>query len=483
MKTLYKLIILLFSLTSSVCVFSQMSVPPAAQIKNISVEPTDDFPGRVYIRIDTTGTLKSSRYIIRRYFNTQSDTGFIGIDTLSYGQNMSYHDYTANAHLNSEWYDILTQDSLTDDISDASIKHKTIYLATVNNDSCNKLHKVAWTRYYGENGLDYQVIIDDNQPTPPNAGDTIYENDVEFNQEYNYQIYAWKGSNFRTFSNILTDSTLPLIPVNQDKFEITNIHNTGSELTVNCNVDTLAHISQYNLMAQNNDVYELIDSTQNTLLESIELKHNTSITEKFYKIEAINTCESVTAKTDSVKPIILASTSNNNVVTLNWNSSYGSIETYELHMIIDSDASKNFELGTDQFFELDLNQSEYVNHEHFQFQITATETSGHQSISNVVDQFKNPKIIMYDAFTPNGDGKNDDIGPTIVNASVKSFEFIVYNRFGEIIYNSTNENDTNWDGTYKGSYVNEGAYLYYVKVSTELDKKIEKSGVIHVIYP
>ena len=65
---------------------------------------------------------------------------------------------------------------------------------------------------------------------------------------------------------------------------------------------------------------------------------------------------------------------------------------------------------------------------------------------------------MPNAFTPNGDGKNDEFGPISFSyATVKSFR--IYNRWGQCIHNSTQL----WDGKFDGKDQPAGTYLYYIE--------------------
>ncbi|RYE12972.1 MAG: gliding motility-associated C-terminal domain-containing protein, partial [Sphingobacteriales bacterium] len=52
------------------------------------------------------------------------------------------------------------------------------------------------------------------------------------------------------------------------------------------------------------------------------------------------------------------------------------------------------------------------------------------------------------AFTPNGDGMNDDFKPILLGMKSLAY-FRVYNRFGELMF-STTQVDHGWDGIYKG---------------------------------
>jgi gliding motility-associated-like protein len=76
---------------------------------------------------------------------------------------------------------------------------------------------------------------------------------------------------------------------------------------------------------------------------------------------------------------------------------------------------------------------------------------------------------LYDnAFTPNGDNKNDVFLP--------GYELKIFNRNGIILY----EGEEGWDGKYKGTLVEPGSYIFQVRVKS--DQEVEfKSGAVTVV--
>lgn len=62
------------------------------------------------------------------------------------------------------------------------------------------------------------------------------------------------------------------------------------------------------------------------------------------------------------------------------------------------------------------------------------------------------------AFTPNGDGKNDRL-PVKVIGFIELSYFRIFNRFGELIYETRKLND-GWDGTLKGVLQNPGTFVW-----------------------
>jgi gliding motility-associated-like protein len=73
-------------------------------------------------------------------------------------------------------------------------------------------------------------------------------------------------------------------------------------------------------------------------------------------------------------------------------------------------------------------------------------------------------IYLPNAFTPNGDNLNDELG--IISNTLDlltDMELMIYNRWGEEIFRTTNPKDT-WDGTYRGDPLPPDVYGYYLWV-------------------
>lgn len=86
---------------------------------------------------------------------------------------------------------------------------------------------------------------------------------------------------------------------------------------------------------------------------------------------------------------------------------------------------------------------------------------------------------MPNVFTPDGNLVNDFYVPVKVN-NVAIQKFTVFNRWGNIVYESTNQ-PIIWDGKSSGAEVSEGVYFYVVKfVSLDLVQH-EVQGFIHLI--
>lgn len=71
------------------------------------------------------------------------------------------------------------------------------------------------------------------------------------------------------------------------------------------------------------------------------------------------------------------------------------------------------------------------------------------------------KVYAPTAFTPNNDGLNETFVPVINCYS--SFEMNIYDRWGKKIF-SSNDPNTQWDGTFEGENLKQGVYFYSLQV-------------------
>ncbi|MFZ9847062.1 MAG: gliding motility-associated C-terminal domain-containing protein [Flavobacteriales bacterium] len=91
-------------------------------------------------------------------------------------------------------------------------------------------------------------------------------------------------------------------------------------------------------------------------------------------------------------------------------------------------------------------------------------------------------IFVPQAFTPNGDAKNEVF--KVVGANAKDFELFIFNRWGEQIFRSTDINE-GWDGTSHGSKVQIDVYVWKLTYSENLDtgktKKHVRMGTVALV--
>lgn len=74
-------------------------------------------------------------------------------------------------------------------------------------------------------------------------------------------------------------------------------------------------------------------------------------------------------------------------------------------------------------------------------------------------------IYFPNAFTPNGDGLNDEFKVVTSAANIERFSLSIYNRWGALVY-QTNDITQGWNGTYKGTACQSGTYVFKVTYNT-----------------
>jgi gliding motility-associated-like protein len=80
--------------------------------------------------------------------------------------------------------------------------------------------------------------------------------------------------------------------------------------------------------------------------------------------------------------------------------------------------------------------------------------------TNSIEVGNVPSTYIPNAFTPNGDGVDDQF--TAFGSGLSSVAMTVYNRWGEKVFDSGDSQWASWDGTYKGAPQPTGVYVYYV---------------------
>ena len=79
-------------------------------------------------------------------------------------------------------------------------------------------------------------------------------------------------------------------------------------------------------------------------------------------------------------------------------------------------------------------------------------------ICKIVNVTGESNIYVPNAFTPNGDGINDIFKPEMYGISNDGYEFLIFNRWGELIFN-TEMKELGWDGRVNGSIVKSDVYV------------------------
>lgn len=89
-----------------------------------------------------------------------------------------------------------------------------------------------------------------------------------------------------------------------------------------------------------------------------------------------------------------------------------------------------------------------------------------------------PEIYVPTAFTPNGDGKNDNIRP--ICAGIDLLYFRIYNRYGQLIF-ETKEDGKGWNGKLNGIQQSMATYVFVAEGREKNGKSYIKKGTFILI--
>jgi gliding motility-associated-like protein len=90
-----------------------------------------------------------------------------------------------------------------------------------------------------------------------------------------------------------------------------------------------------------------------------------------------------------------------------------------------------------------------------------------------------PDILVPSGFSPNGDGRNDELKPILIGISKLAY-FTIYNRTGQVLF-TTSQHGKGWDGTYKGIKQPSAAYVYAVQGQNYTGKMMFRKGTVVLI--
>lgn len=115
--------------------------------------------------------------------------------------------------------------------------------------------------------------------------------------------------------------------------------------------------------------------------------------------------------------------------------------------------------------------------QNYVYTVTYTDANG-CSASDQVTIFYDPIIYVPNTFTPNGNLFNEEF--RAFGGNIKTFEMLIFNRWGELIKTIHSLNDT-WDGTFKDLPCPDGTYVWKMSYTDFTDKEYERVGHINLL--
>ncbi len=115
------------------------------------------------------------------------------------------------------------------------------------------------------------------------------------------------------------------------------------------------------------------------------------------------------------------------------------------------------------------------------YAVTVTDNNGCTDTDSIRVTVDCSDIYFPDAFTPDGNGRNESFGAIGNTAAVGSYQLRIYNRWGQLIFQTSDPN-RKWDGTLNGKKLGSQSFAWFATytISATQSRKQQK-GTITVI--
>ena len=90
------------------------------------------------------------------------------------------------------------------------------------------------------------------------------------------------------------------------------------------------------------------------------------------------------------------------------------------------------------------------------------------------------RFFVPSAFTPNGDGLNDDFGVEGIFKNIDSYEILIFDRWGRVVFKS-NDVFNRWNGTIEGQKPLMGVYTYVIRIQETYSEFYELTGTVQLL--
>jgi gliding motility-associated-like protein len=226
-------------------------------------------------------------------------------------------------------------------------------------------------------------------------------------------------------------------------------------------------VKEYRLFIDEGDRRIISDNFAHTLVPDLSRKP------EVYSISYTDECRNVSSQSNKTSPIYFyKSEVAANEYIFSWTEYLGwedGVANYYLETKVDDTnwTRQTLPAGEDS---LNIKIDDLENT--FRVVAESTEVPARISISNEISLNKNLLLGIPTAFTPNGNGLNDEF--KIIGDNITNFTMHIFNRWGEVVFYSEDLN-RGWDGNYLGKRMPEGSFTF--KIEFDGEDGVRKSEV------
>ena len=113
---------------------------------------------------------------------------------------------------------------------------------------------------------------------------------------------------------------------------------------------------------------------------------------------------------------------------------------------------------------------------------TASVSRNGCSTADSVEIFKDCYLNIPNSFTPNGDGQNDYFLPRqLLSSGVTGFKMTIFNRWGQVIFETVRTDGRGWDGRFNGEAQPTGVYIYQIEATFKNGVREQYTGNVTLL--
>ena len=499
MKRFLSIILLAFSLSA----VAQNNLPDPPKFQSASVIP-ESSPVTVRLTWLPSDSTDVAGYIIYKIVDNITTT----LDTVTGRQTTSYEYSSSSANSISERFRLAAfdNDGYKSTITDP---HSTILLKS-SFDRCDHKVTLTWSNYtgWGTNIANYRIyrrFADTDYQLIKTLSSTTNEytdENLANGRRYCYYIEAVKNNGTTATSNSIDFSASGHEGPLYIKAKYASV-DEDQNISLNFQIANSGEVTEFQLLrAINNETdfspiasFPYSGQTQILYTDSdVDVSQNNY----YYKLASIDPCGQISKYSNIACNILLkASSTETTEHLLEWTEYKdwpNGVISYKIFSYFDGAAQ---EIGSNGQGALTFNNNiaEYVKRCHdkgiyltssFCYYVEAYESTTdisqqQQSRSNVACVYETPIIWMPTAFNiTSKDETNRVFKPVLSFVKDYPYEFIIYDRWGQQVFKTTNVSE-GWTGKDAKRYYHTDYYIYTIKYADYKDKEYSKSGTFYLI--
>ena len=458
--------------------------PEVAVIKSATVTATGLSSGKVVVSFARSQSGDVAKYILYRSLDGIT---FTSVGNVAYTDS-SIVDQFLNTYRKEYYYRVATVDSCGNMNVNTNDVHKTIQLTAIPG---NQEIDLTFKYYSGAIISRYDIFKNDTlllslNPITGETASSFVDTNIICKRFYTYQVKAlFSDGTYGSVSN--RDSTIAIDnkPPRPVHLITATVIDPNKKVRIDwrksSNFDAAFYVlyrkkQPYGVYEQ---IYQSATASDTSYIDSSGIDGS----QMCYSIRVVDFCNNASPSSNEGCIMVPIGKADHLTHAISWNdyTRWGQgVETYNVYKKEDNgDWTLLATLPGTEHSYLDENLTNFVK-DHC-YQIEAIERNGYKATSKSmkVCLVQAPIAYMPNAFTPGMSyDLNDKFGP--VGTYFNRYDMKIYDRWGELMYMT--QDGKPWDGTFNGSLVEMGVYIYQITIYGFEDSVIRFNGTFQLLH-